>query len=262
MFRAHCLTHQVLECVAHEFLLQNFNQSHLNGVLLILNLTVWAEPLRQDGAVLRTKFIPIRIITQDTGVELHFKKILKCFLSGEAYLCHWWVLAEVQVPTEVTVVADDFRQDVGVTRITELGLLWKLPDVHETQEVPLQFVHLIHNVGIEWKDLTVQNTKWNNNKPYEQQMRRAVGKPGLTWQTYLTNSRAGLFSGRCEPGRTGNSSEVWVTFLDPVTFLWIFWVMVKMFCVSSLATYSWEKEIMPGKEIGVVQLRRNSLRRD
>lgn len=57
-----------------------------------------------------------------------------------------------------------------------------------------------------------------------------------TWQTCLTNSRAGLLSGRWDPGRTGNISEGCVTFLVPVTFFWIFWVMVKMFWVSSVDT--------------------------
>lgn len=67
----------------------------------------------------------------------------------------------------------------------------------------------------------------------------------VTWQTYLINSSAGLLSGRWDPGRTGNISDGWVTLLVPVTFFWIFWVMVKKFCVSSLDTYSWEKEIIP-----------------
>lgn len=46
-------THQVLQCVAHQFLLQSFYQSHLNRLSLILGLTVGAEPLRQDRAILR-----------------------------------------------------------------------------------------------------------------------------------------------------------------------------------------------------------------
>lgn len=40
----------------------------------------------------------------------------------------------------------------------------------------------------------------------------------LTLHTYLMNSRAGLLSSRCEPGRTGNISEGSVVFREPVTF--------------------------------------------
>lgn len=59
------------------------------------------------------------------------------------------------------------------------------------------------------------------------------------------NSRAGLLRGRWDPGSTGNISDGWATLRVPHTFFWIFCVMVKMFCVSSLDTYSWENVIMP-----------------
>lgn len=42
--------------------------------------------------------------------------------------------------------------------------------------------------------------------------------PALTLHTYLMNSRAGLLSSKCEPGRTGNISEGSVVFREPVTF--------------------------------------------
>ena len=49
----------------------------------------------------------------------------------------------------------------------------------------------------------------------------------ITLQTYLTNSKAGLFKGKCDPGRTGNSQlgssrEC----LSPDNVCWIFWVML------------------------------------
>lgn len=67
---------------------------------------------------------------------------------SSAHLCHRWVLAEVKVTTEIALVADDLRQDVGAAGVTELGFPRKLSDVHQTQEVPLQLVHLVHYVGI------------------------------------------------------------------------------------------------------------------
>lgn len=59
------------------------------------------------------------------------------------------VLAEVEVTAEIAVVADDLWQDVGVAGVTELGFLGKLSDVHETQEVSLQLVHLVRHVGVQ-----------------------------------------------------------------------------------------------------------------
>lgn len=64
---------------------------------------------------------------------------------------------------------------------------------------------------------------------------RAAGTQ-LTLQTYLMNSSAGLLSGRWEPGSAGNMSEGSVAWREPVTFFWIFWVMVKKLWVSSLET--------------------------
>lgn len=51
-----CLpSHQVLQRVAHQFLLQSFHQSNLNGLRLILRLAVGAEPLRQNWTILRRR---------------------------------------------------------------------------------------------------------------------------------------------------------------------------------------------------------------
>lgn len=69
----------------------------------------------------------------------------------------------------------------------------------------------------------------------------------LTLQTYLINSSAGLLSIKYEPGRAGNISDGSEVRRVPLTFFWIFWVMVKKLWVSSLETYSWEKVIMPGR---------------
>lgn len=75
---------------------------------------------------------------------------------SSSHLCHGWVLAEVEVTTEIAVVADDLWQDVGVTGVAELSVIGKLSDVHETQEVSFQLVHLVHYVGIQRKDLDRQ----------------------------------------------------------------------------------------------------------
>lgn len=64
-------------------------------------------------------------------------------------MCHGWILAEVEVTAEIAVVADDLWQDVGVTGVTELGILGKLSNFHKAQEVSFQFVHLVHYVGIQ-----------------------------------------------------------------------------------------------------------------
>jgi len=64
-------------------------------------------------------------------------------------LCHRWVLAKVEVTTEIALVADDLWEDVGATGVTELGFPRELPDVHQTQEVSLQLVHLVHDVGVQ-----------------------------------------------------------------------------------------------------------------
>lgn len=50
-----CFTHQILQSVAHKFLLQSFHQHHLNRVSFILHLAVWAEPLRQNRPILKTQ---------------------------------------------------------------------------------------------------------------------------------------------------------------------------------------------------------------
>lgn len=86
---------------------------------------------------------------------------------SSSHLCHGWVLAEVEVTTEIAVVADDLRQDVGVTGVTELSIIGKLSDVHETQEVSFQLVHLVHYVGIQRKDLNRQKTlrSWQCKTP-------------------------------------------------------------------------------------------------
>lgn len=64
-------------------------------------------------------------------------------------MCYRRVLAEVEVTTEITVVADDLWQNVGVTGVTELGFIGKLSDVNETQKVSFQLVHLVRYVGIQ-----------------------------------------------------------------------------------------------------------------
>lgn len=61
---------------------------------------------------------------------------------------HRRVLAEVQVPAEIAVAADDLRQDVGAAGVMELGLLRELAHVQQSKEVPLQLVDLVGDVGI------------------------------------------------------------------------------------------------------------------
>lgn len=73
-----------------------------------------------------------------------------------AYLCYRWVFAEVEVTAEVAVVADDLWEDVGVTGVMELSLIRKLSHIHEPQEVPFQFVHLVYYIGIQRKNLREQ----------------------------------------------------------------------------------------------------------
>lgn len=61
-----CLpSHQVLQRVAHQFLLQSFHQSHLNGLCLILRLAVGAEPLRQNWSILRRRRRASQIIYRE-----------------------------------------------------------------------------------------------------------------------------------------------------------------------------------------------------
>lgn len=113
------LTHQILQCEAHQFLLQSFYQRHLDRLGLILRLTVGAEPLRQHRPVLR-KLNPNLMILQMKKSSLSLPVVPSLFSS---YLCDRRVLAEVEVTAEITLVANDFRQDVGVTGVTELGVL-------------------------------------------------------------------------------------------------------------------------------------------
>lgn len=63
------------------------------------------------------------------------------------------VLAEVEITAEVALVADDLWQDVGVAGVAELSLLGELPDVHQAQEIPLQLVHLVHDVRVQRENL-------------------------------------------------------------------------------------------------------------
>lgn len=65
------------------------------------------------------------------------------------HLCYGRVLAEVEVTAEIALVADDLGQDVGVTGVAELSFLGELSDVHKTQEVSLQLVHLVCHVGVQ-----------------------------------------------------------------------------------------------------------------
>lgn len=65
------------------------------------------------------------------------------------HLCYRRVLAEVEVTAEIALVADDLRQDVGVTGVTEPSFLGELSDVHEAQEVSLQLVDLVRHVGVQ-----------------------------------------------------------------------------------------------------------------
>lgn len=142
-------THQVLQCVAHQFLLQSLHQSHLNRLSLVLRLAVGAEPLRQNRSVLtrrKHRLCNWNLIRFNKQVKKYYCDSRQC---SSSHLCHRRVLAEVEVTTEIAVVADDFWQDVGVTGVTELGFLRKLSDVHEAQEVSFQLVHLVHYVGIQ-----------------------------------------------------------------------------------------------------------------
>lgn len=54
-YTEHYFTHQILQRIAHQFLLQSFYQSHLNRLGVILRLTVGAEPLRQNRTILRKR---------------------------------------------------------------------------------------------------------------------------------------------------------------------------------------------------------------
>lgn len=57
------------------------------------------------------------------------------------------------------MVADDLWQDIRVTGVMELGLIRKLPDIHEAQEVSFQFVHLVYYIGIQRKHLKKETTE-------------------------------------------------------------------------------------------------------
>lgn len=63
------------------------------------------------------------------------------------------VLAEVEVTAEIALVADDLWQDVGVAGVAELSLLGELPNVYQTQEIPLQLIHLVHDVSVQRENL-------------------------------------------------------------------------------------------------------------
>lgn len=108
------LTHEVLQRVAHQLLLQGFNQRHLNRLSLILCLAVGAEPLRQDGTILmREKQFAFLFTTLESSFKERecwwYDQALCSLPSLRLYLSHRWVLAEVKVTTEIAMVADNFR---------------------------------------------------------------------------------------------------------------------------------------------------------
>lgn len=75
--------HQVLQSVAHQFLLQSLHQSHLNGLSLVLRLAVGAEPLRQNRSILRrgderrVTFIRLQYLCNFTRVKTRVITVLR-----------------------------------------------------------------------------------------------------------------------------------------------------------------------------------------
>ena len=78
--------HQVLQCVAHQFLLQSFHQSHLNGLGLVLRLAVGAEPLRQNRSILRSRDESRNAYLTGTFVQIYECKNMSN-KSVKAHLC-------------------------------------------------------------------------------------------------------------------------------------------------------------------------------
>lgn len=70
-----------------------------------------------------------------------------------AHLGDKGVFAQVQVPAEVTAVADDLGEHVGAAGVSELGLCRELADVHQAEQVPVQLVHLVCDVCVQGQDL-------------------------------------------------------------------------------------------------------------
>lgn len=73
--------------------------------------------------------------------------------AAAAHLREGGLLAQVQVPAEVTAAADDLGEHVGAAGVSELGLLRELAHVHETKQVSVQLVHLVCDVRVQRQHL-------------------------------------------------------------------------------------------------------------
>lgn len=248
------LPHQVLQGVAHQLLLQSFHQGHLDRLRLILCLAVGAEPLRQNWSVLRRRRRASQIIYRERSrltegprtQQVTTSRVSTLLLSlvqrtgpcrgrGRGRSCTGgrWPPAGCRScrgrGTEPARKTLRRPPDAGGLSSACSPGSSRWGPATEPERTHKEDSQMLLNIGI--FHLCCSRVSFTTSL--------------CTWQTYLTNSSAGLLSGRWEPGRTGNSSEGWFTFLVPATFFWIFWVMVKMFWVSSVDTYSWEKVIIP-----------------
>ena len=70
-----------------------------------------------------------------------------------AHLREGELFTQVQVPAEVTAAADDLREHVGTARVSELCLLRELANIHQTKQIPVQFVHLVCDVRVQRQNL-------------------------------------------------------------------------------------------------------------